>query len=83
MEIPHYSQNVHSGETHAQHVVAEAGGCRVGIGTDGSLGPWANEVTPGSGLSWKGSPVFLPAFVLKVRGEVEYKAPSNLLGGCR
>ena len=37
-ETPHRSQNVHSGETHAQHVVTEAEVWGVGVGTDGSLG---------------------------------------------
>lgn len=36
-ESPHGSQDVHTGKTHAQHVIAEAKIRRVGVGTDGSL----------------------------------------------
>ena len=46
-ESPHGSQNVHSGKTHAQHVVAEAEIRRVDVGANGSLNLLGKRGTTG------------------------------------
>ena len=61
IEIPYDSQHTHSGETRTQRIVTEIKVWRVGVDAGGNL-----SLTPGFGMSWEGSPVFLQALALRV-----------------